>query len=354
MKKIEIFIKNIFLRTLLLLQPGRREGETQPEFNENSKILFIRLNRIGDALVTTPLLQEVKRQVKCKVLVLADKNNSFVFTNNPNVDKVIVFKKGFKGFFETLNLIKTENFDAIVDLHDDVSTTVTYLLAMAKAQNKFGLKKGNEQVYTRTVEKPDPGTFHVIDRVMSLADLFNVKICKEEVNVNYFPKAQSVRKVEEVLKRKFPEKKFLLGINISAGSPARFWGVEKYRELLSFLESYDIQVLLLCSEKEARQALQINNGSEDSIFYSPSFDEFACAVSKLDMLLTPDTMAVHLASAFNIPVFGLYVHYNTNDMIWTPYRSDFECVITENNSLNDVTYNQVIDKFKPFLEKYIL
>lgn len=352
MKKIELFVKNIFLKILLSLKRGG-SGKEHPVFSEDSKILFIRLNRIGDALVTTPLLQEVKRQIKCRIYVLADKNNSFVFSNNPNVDKVIVFRKGFKGFLEILNFIKAENFDAIVDLHDDVSTTVTYLLAMAQNPCKFGLRKGNEQVYTKTVEKPDAQAFHVIDRVMALAELFNLKVCKEEINVNYYPKPQSIKKVEEVLKNKFPVKKFLLGINISAGSPARFWGVDNYRQLIGFLENYDIHVLLLCSEKEAPQALMINDGSEDNIFYSPSFDEFACAVSKLDMLYTPDTMAVHLASAFQVPVFGMYVHYNTKDMIWTPYRSDFECVITENNTLNEVTFNQVIEKFKPFLEKYI-
>ncbi|MGE5351793.1 MAG: glycosyltransferase family 9 protein [Acidobacteriota bacterium] len=352
MKKIEIFIKNIFLKILLLLKPGST-SKTKPHFNASSKILFIRLNRIGDALVTTPLLKEVKRQIRCRVYVLADKNNSFVFTNNPGVDKVVVFRKGFKGFFETLDLIKKENFDAIVDLHDDVSTTVTYLLAMAKAPAKFGLKKGNEEVYTQTVEKPDAKRVHVIDRVMAIAALLGLQDCKEEVNVNYFPKPEALRKVQEVLKGKFPEKKFLLGINISAGSPARFWGVEKYRELIKFLRPYNINVLLLCSEKEAPQALEINNGVEGNIFYSPSFDEFTSAISMLDMLYTPDTMAVHLASAYNVPVFGMYVHYNTTDMIWTPYRSDFECVVTENNTLNDVTFNEVIEKFKPFLEKYI-
>lgn len=353
MKKVEIFIKNIFLRLLLLLKSGRK-GSSPVKFSQESKVLFIRLNRIGDALVTTPLLHEVKLQIKCKIYLLADKNNSFIFSNNPDVDEVIVFKKGLKGFLEILKTIKKENFDALVDLHDDVSTTVTYLLAMAKTPTKFGLRKANEIVYTQTVEKPDPAKFHVIDRLMQIARLFNIKAGSDTVNVNYCPENGSIRKVDEVLKNKFPQKKFLIGINISAGSQARFWGVEKYRELLGFLSNYDINVLLLCSEKEAGEALAINGGREDNIFYSPSFDEFASVISKLDMLYTPDTMAVHLASAFCVPVFGMYVHYNTKDMIWTPYRSDFECVITENNTLNDVTYNQVIDKFKPFLEKYIL
>jgi ADP-heptose:LPS heptosyltransferase len=86
---------------------------------------------------------------------------------------------------------------------------------------------------------------------------------------------------------------------------------------------------------------------------SPDFDEFCAAISKLDFLFTPDTSAVHIASAFNIPVFGLYVKYNTNDMIWSPYKSKFECIITTEPNLNTVSFEDTIAKFKPFFESVL-
>ncbi len=76
-------------------------------------------------------------------------------------------------------------------------------------------------------------------------------------------------------------------------------------------------------------------------------------ISQLNLLLTPDTMAVHLASAFEIPVFGIYVHYNTDELIWSPYKSDFDCVVTKEPNLKNVTFEEVNKKFNPFLEKQI-
>ena len=49
---------------------------------------------------------------------------------------------------------------------------------------------------------------------------------------------------------------------------------------------------------------------------------------KLDFLITPDTSVVHIASIKKIPIFGLYVKYNTDDMIWSAYNCDFEAVVT--------------------------
>ena len=151
MKKIEIFLKNILLRILLVFS-GRKNEKNQENQNKFKSTLFIRLNRIGDALVSTPLLHEIKKNVGCRVYLL------------PDIDELIVFNKGIKGISEVLKFIKEHNIDTVVDLHDDVSTTVSFIVALSKAKNKFGLKKDNEIIYTKTVEKPDHTKIHVVDR----------------------------------------------------------------------------------------------------------------------------------------------------------------------------------------------
>jgi len=350
-KKIEILFKNFLVRVLLLLKS--RNKNSVPEFDSSSKLLFIRLNRIGDALVVTPLLHEIKKSLKCTVHLLADRKNHFVFSNNDDVDKVIIFEKGLNGFLNILKLIKTEKYNAVIDLHDDVSATVTYLLVLCSAKNIFGLKKSNSAAYTHTVEKPDAATHHVIERNLELAKLFNINMNKSEVNVHYNHKAESLTKVEDVLKKKFTSDKFLLGINISAGSDARFWGVDNFRKIISSIDNFDLNYIVLCTTRDIKLALQIT-GYENKIYYTPSFDEFAAMISKLDFLFTPDTSTVHLASAYNVPMFGIYVKYNTNDMIWSPYQSDFDFVITTEPTLENVTTESVLNKFIPFLEKHMV
>ncbi len=350
MKRMEIFFRRLLINILLSFRFAPKPLEEDYKAG-NSKILFIRLNRIGDALVITPLLHEMRKQTSSKIYLLADKKNYFVFENNNDIDDVIIFERGIKGIFRVLNFIKENKINTIVDLHDDVSTTVSFLIAFAKASNKFGLKKVNNKIYSATAPRLDPKIFHVVERIMEIGKLFHLQFSKEDININYRPRLESEKNVQCFLNESNLNDKFLVGINISAGSHARFWGIDNYKKLLNLFSSMNLNFVLLTSPADLKLAKEI---SKINIFYSESFDEFAAAISKLDFLFTPDTAAVHLASAFKIPMFGLYVKYKTNDMIWSPYCSQFEYVITEEPNLDNVRFEDVKNKLEPFIKNILL
>ena len=369
MKKAEVFFKNILLSSLLFISKFSK-NKKEDTSNKFSRILFIRLNRIGDALVTTPLLHLIKKKLNPKIYLLADKKNYFIYNNNPDVDEVIVFKRGLKGIKDVLNIIKKENIDTIVDLHDDVSTTVSFIIALSSTGNKFGLEKENKIIYNKTVPKLDSKKIHVVTRLLEIAKLFNIKTDNSKNWIGYYPSYQSLKKAEDFLKQVFSDKNFLIGINISAGSEARFWGIEKFKSLIEFLLNYKpaleqanlpaqagLNILILSAPKDLHYAEEIRRGITDRertvIFSSENFEEFAAVISNINILFTPDTAAVHIAAAFQIPVFGIYVH-DTDDMIWSPYGVDFDCVTTKDSNLKDINFEEVKNKFKPFLEKRLM
>ena len=351
MKKFEIFLKNILLKLLVTFNPVKKNIPL-PQFDSNSNLLFIRLNRLGDALVTTPLLYEIKNQLKCKVYVLADRKNHFIFKNNPSVDEVFIFEKGLKGFKNFNSIIKQKSIDAVIDTHDDVSTTVSLLVALARVNYKFALTKSNSPLFTHTIERIDSRSSHIIVRLLKLLEIFNLEVDTNSARVRYYPSTEDISKAISELKRINPEKKFTIGINISAGSGARFWGVDNYIKLSKLLSHYNARVILFTSKNEYDFAKEITD--EINIYpLTEAFGIFASAIMQLDFLITPDTSVVHIASINRIPVFGLYVKYNTDDMIWSPYNTDFECIVTEEPTLKNVSFDEVKNKLLPFLEKHL-
>ena len=366
MKKIEIFFKKILLGFLLFISKLNKNKDVKPS-NRSSKILFIRLNRIGDALVTTPLLHLLKKKLNPKIYLLADKKNYFVYSNNPDIDETVIFKKGLKGILEVLRFIKKENFNTVVDLHDDVSTTVSYIIALSNVENKFGLERENKIIFTKTVPRLESKNVHIVTRLLEIAKLFYVRIDNSTNWIGYYPLYQSSKKAEDFLKETFKNKNFLIGINISSGSDARFWGIERFISLIKLLLNYNTpagqlgwNILILSATKDLPYANEIIQGSLDqetgrkaAIFSSENFDEFAAVISNLNILFTPDTAAVHIAAAFHIPVFGIYVH-DTDDMIWSPYGVDFDYVSTKNSNLENMGFEEVKNKFLPFLEKRLM
>lgn len=351
MKKIEIIFRKLFLNLFLVLSRNNN-SKNNPNIPDNAKILFIRLNRIGDALVSTPLIKEIKQKSNYKIYVFASNKNVVAFQNNPFIDEIIIYEKGFNKFFSLIRKLNKINFDVVIDLHDDVSSTVSFLISFIKSKYKFGLEKSNKKLFTHTVSKIDPSKNHIVERLLEIAKLFQINIDKENSNIIYVPQKNSIQNAESFIKNNFNEQRFLIGINISSGSKARFWGINNFKKLKNFLKKYNINISILTSPEDLNLANEISQ-KEIPIFYSYNYDEFAAMISKIDLLFTPDTAIVHLASAFEIPVFGIYVKYKTNDMIWKPYKSDFDCVITEEPNLNNVTFETVINSFKPFLEKNI-
>ncbi|MHB9011735.1 MAG: glycosyltransferase family 9 protein, partial [Ignavibacteriaceae bacterium] len=193
----------------------------------------------------------------------------------------------------------------------------------------------------------------VVERILEICKLFSNNCKKEDVNIQY-----SVQESSEVDAAKFLQNNklngaALVGVNISAGSNARFWGVENYHKLFAFLSTFDLKCVLLTAPSDIELAGQISEG-KIKVYFSKNYNEYAAMISRLNLLFTPDTAAVHLASAFKVPVFGIYVKYNTNDMIWSPYRSKFDCIITEAPNLGNVTFDEVKTKFEPFLRDILL
>ncbi len=348
MKELEIKIRKFLLRVFLLFA---RANKKPLIFPPEPKILVIRLNKLGDALITTPLLSLLNKSLNAKIYVLADKRNHQIFERNDFVEEVCIFEKGFAGFRKTLQWINSEKFHVLIDAHDDVSTTVSLISGFAKVPHKVSLEKENKKLFTQTIPKPDPGSTHIVERVAEIAKIFGIQFSRTDLRITYKPRSESLEKAGRFISANFPNKKYLLGINISAGSDARFWGIKNYRELIDSLKGYEnIDLLILRAPADEKKAEEIANGVVP-VFVDESFDEFAAIISKLDMLFSPDTSAVHLASVFGVPVFGLYVHFDTDEMIWKPYNTGFDCVITKESTLSGISYHQVNKQFKKFLEK---
>ncbi|MFH0733675.1 MAG: glycosyltransferase family 9 protein [bacterium] len=350
MKKIEIIFKNYLLSILLFFNKKDEIKNKEGEKLIPKKVLFIRLNRIGDALVTTPLLKLLKDKLNIEIHILADKKNYFIYEKQGFVDFVYVYQKGLKGFIQYTQILKKEKYDIVVDLHDDVSTTVSFLLALSKNCKIYGLKKKNIRLYTNTVERLDSSKFHVIDRIMELTKLFNVNFENEDINICFYSNENDFLYVDKFIENNYKTKKTFVGINISAGSDARFWGINRFRQLVDYFNSFDVNVVIFCTTREIKTAFDISRGNVP-IFYTHEFSTISAFISKLSFFFTPDTSSVHLASMYKIPVYGLYVKYNTNDVIWYSYKSIHKESITTESTLNNMEFEEVINDLKPFFEK---
>ena len=344
-KKIELGFRRTLLRMLKFM--GRRRPSAPRSDYDKCKFLFIRQDRIGDVLVSTPLLASLKKHYPGAVIdVLLSSNNHFVLENEPAVRKRWVYDKKLLSSLRVLSGMRAERYDFVIDLMDNPSATSTVILLLAGGKWNVGLEKDNQYAYDIVVPMLSRKETHIVDRLAQLLNAFGIASEREDLNIRYQTKNRSDDTVRLFLEQHCQQTKRLIGVNISAGNDSRFWGIEQYRALLREINRRrkDVITILLFKPADQNRAMQIADETPGVVLAPTlSFDEFAAMIKRLWLLITPDTSAVHLAAAFRVPSVILYVQSDTTLRIWEPYRTPFEPVITTGGNLAGLGVPQVVE-----------
>lgn len=350
LKETEIAFRKLLLKTLSIFVRRDRTLDPSVDFN-SSKFLFVRQDRIGDVLISTPLFAALKeRYPSAAVDVLLSNNNYFVLENDPLIRKRWIYRKNP---FSILNLIfelRAEAYDFIIDLMDNPSATSTLLLALSGGKWNVGLEKGNTYIYDLKVPLLSRRETHIVDRLAELLTVFKINPSALKLHIRYAISRSSSLFAEKFWKEKGFGTETCIGLNISAGGEVRFWGVKNFRDLIADFQKYapHSPIVILYHPSDRSRALQIVDGTAGVILTpeTHSFDQFAALIQRLSLLITPDTSAVHLAAAFQVPAVVLYVQSNKELRIWDPYNSPGETLVTDVDDLTTIPPRDVLAAVK--------
>jgi ADP-heptose:LPS heptosyltransferase len=251
--------------------------------------------------------------------------------------------------------IRREKYDFAVDMMDNPSVTSTFFCLFSGARWNVGIAKDNNYVYDITVPMLSRHETHIVDRIAQLLTPFHIDPQEENFSIRYFTSPASDDFAGRFLSAKILCQKPLIGVNISAGGKSRFWGIENYRTLLSYItDKYPaLCLILLYQPSDEEAAIKIVNDM-GNIALSPitkTFDQFAAFIKRLSFLVSPDTSAIHIASAFNVPSVVLYVQSDKTLRIWEPYGTDYEVVVTDVDDLSTIPVADVQGALKKLIER---
>ena len=275
------------------------------------KILIVRFSSIGDIVLTTPILRALKNQLdNPEIHFLTKIQFASILEENPNVDKIIKISKSID---EVIGELKAENYDHIIDLHNNIRT-LSLKRKLKRPSHTF--KKLNWKkwllVKFKVNKMPD---LHVVDRYFEAVKSLGV-------NNDQLPGEFSISPAEKVdLQKTFglAEKEFIC---VAIG--AQFKTKQMPKELLvTVLKEIKTPIILIGGETDVELAKEImTSRNENKIFNACgqfSLQGSASIVSQSAKLLTNDTGMMHIAACFNIPIvsvwgntvpaFGMYPYY---------------------------------------------
>ncbi|PZR10566.1 MAG: ADP-heptose--LPS heptosyltransferase [Flavobacterium psychrophilum] len=298
------------------------------------RILINRPNhRLGNLLLVTPLVQEIKATFPdCKVdLFVKGGLAPILFENYDNVDRIIKLpKKPFKELVKYLKVwvkIKKHRYDMVINLDKD-SSSGRLSTQFARATNKiFGENiEELENLYKdyRHMGKRPVYLFRHFIRLLGYksSDLsvppLDIKLSNEEL-------FDGKKRLEELVSQ---DKKTISIFTYATGSKCyeECWWDAYYGKLLEAFPDYNI-VEILPVENISKI------GFKAPSFYSKDVREIAAVIANTAVFIGADSGIMHLAASSQAPVVGLFSV--TNPEKYEPYGNGSIAVDTNKVDLDE-------------------
>ncbi|MFQ5901453.1 MAG: glycosyltransferase family 9 protein [Thermodesulfobacteriota bacterium] len=279
------------------------------------RILIVKLDAIGDVLRTTSILPGLKEcHPASRITWLTRIESISIFNNNPFVDVVLDCSA------ESLLRIMSERYDLVINL--DASPTSSVFATLAKGEEKKGFLY-DEKGYVYPANKEAEGWFEmgIFDDVKRtnrrtyqtiMLDILGITPSDYEIVFRLDEKEKEFAG-DFAGKHGLSEKHTIIGINTGAGRrwEQKKWTVEGIMGLIDLIKKgvKKPRILLYGGPEEVERNRYLLDKCGDLLIdtgCNNSIREFAALIDLSDILVTGDTMALHIAVALKKKVVALF------------------------------------------------
>lgn len=289
------------------------------------RILIVKLWALGDIVMTLPLADALKRLIPdCHISWLVEAGHAAILEGHPAVDEVIPFdsgawrrdlKKGRLGAYLRTALglrrrMTRERFDAAVNLTPEKSWTRFFSIARKTVALYPHPASGFiARTYTTTIARPRADETHNSDFALLALIALNLP---HLVGAMMLPVADERdaavrRRLADVNVRNKP----VVVVHPGTSQETKCWPAEQFSLLIDALTP-DAQVVITGSPSEAGLGKNIVDGlraptdAPINAIGSANILDTVAWINNAAVVVTGDTVALHIASALSRPIVAIY------------------------------------------------
>jgi len=345
-----------------ILKRLTRKKSIDFDIKKSQSVLFLRYDRIGDMVITTPVFRELKLAYPdISITVLASKANQNVLLNNPYVDHIITNHKN--SLFQDLPLLlklRRQKFDACVEFdHSVVPHAILRLkiinpkkVISVKKDGRYGVNGSELSLYDFYTDKPKKSHF----RDIWLATLKPFDVKPKSNNYDLFITDTQQKQAQNFIKQY--SSKFLVGINFEGAVKGKKIKFSDLRQICQGLykKNNNIQIIILTTpnnlQKTNKKVTDMGFDYVVTSYKTSTILDATALISQLNLIITPDTSIVHIASAFNKPIVTIHENNKDSYQLFAPTSSFNKTVFSpKKDTLEDYDVQKVIEYANQFINK---
>ena len=300
---------------------------------ESLKILVVRFSSIGDIVLTTPVVRMLKTQLNTEVHFLTKAPFVSLFKNNPYVDSVFQIDKSIN---EVISDLKKENYDYVIDLHNNLRTQILKITlgVAAKSFNKLNWEKFLLTNFKTNI-LPD---VHIVDRYLDTVKFLG--ITNDNKGLDFF-----LSDADKVDLAESP--KDYIAFVIGGEHATKMLPTEK---IISIINKLNESVVLIGGLEDFERGKEIIAATENTFNSCGKYNinQSAYLVKNAKHVITHDTGMMHIAAAFKkkiysvwgntIPQFGMYPYMAASDSKIIEVKDDLIEDVVDNLSDKENTF----------------
>ena len=287
-------------------------------------ILMIRLGAIGDVIQTLPTLKQLQLNFpEAKIYWAIEKKSYPILEHQKGVNFLIFPKEKIKnynlvaGYWHAHKFKRTMqslDFDLAIDLQGLFKSG--WITGNSGARRKIGFnpsntREGSHVFLNEWLPKINPKKMHRVDYYQQVIPYLGGKLQQLEDPFDFDFTDIELSNVRNLMHRLRVKKPILL--NLGASKESKRWPADHFSHLVKLIASrYPKKNILLTGSGKldeiwAKKILSsVKPGSCESAVSRTSLRELALVVKNSQAIVSCDSLALHLGSAFKVPSIGLF------------------------------------------------
>lgn len=330
-------IKQLYYRALGLLGGGlfnllrlvKILARMEPfDRNKVRRILVIRMDRIGDVVLTTPTLRAIRKDFpEATVALLVRSYTKDLMLNNPNINELLIFQDQRIFLFELMRqLIKLKSyaFDLVIILHPNFwanflsfASRATYRLGYDAAGSGFFLTM---RISNTRLQNPR----HEVEANLDVVRNIGVDITDKHLEVSVTDEGESF--AQDFLKDNAIQPNDIL-IAVHPGGYYHYtrWPTAGFAQVCdSLIDRYKAKVMLVGSLSEmglVREILREMRNAPLVVAGKTSLTQLISLLKRSSLFIGNASGPMHICCALNVPVVAIFGNtvLTNNYQKWGPW-----------------------------------
>jgi lipopolysaccharide heptosyltransferase II len=303
MKKLYLLGRKTVLLPLMI---GSRSPLSVPaDGSAIRRILFIRIDRLGDLVLSTPAIEALKKRYPASELtVLAAPVTAPLLACNPHADRIVLYDRAWPltRRIGVIRELRDSRFDLVVDPYDDWEVETAVIAGWTASPIRVGFAVGGREAFFNVrLREPEPGR-HLTDVVLeSLAPL---GIAATETQPAVYLTEDEKHRARNWLRDRIGENRIVIGLHPGAHYESQRWPADYFKALtakLACIRGTAVAVFGGPGEKALVESIAEGAPGPVETFVGGDVRRFAALISCCRVLVCNNSGPLHLAGALRVP-----------------------------------------------------